>query len=95
MESIVQDFDTSSQLVSVDMSSIKSHYAAGVGLPSPAMGLSDTQICEVASKVGRDPSNRIFSLSEYNPAIEKYRTGALLQMIFSSFACGFAEGYAV
>lgn len=80
------------ELVSIDLSVVKSHFAAGVGLPSPAMGFTDTQIIEVANRVGRDPHNRIFALSEYNPAIEKYRTGTLAQLIFSSYLFGVAEG---
>ena len=55
------------------------------------MGFTDTQICEVARKVGLSASNRVFALTEYNPAIDKYRTGALLQLIFSSFVFGVAE----
>ena len=70
------------ELVSLDLSVVKSHFAAGVGVPSPAMGFVDNQIIEIANRVGKDPKNRIFALSEYNPAIEKYRTGTLVQLIF-------------
>ena len=75
---MVENLDMRRELVSVDLSSVKSQYAPGVGLPSPAMGFTDTQISEIAFKVGKDPCNRVFSVSEYNPAIEKYRTGTLL-----------------
>lgn len=33
------------QLVSIDFSCVKSHFAPGVGIPSPAMGFTDVQIC--------------------------------------------------
>ena len=66
-------------------------YAPGVGLPSPAMGFTETQVSEIAHKIGKNPSNKVFSISEYNPAIEKYKTGTLLQSIFSSYLFGVAE----
>ena len=91
MNEMVQNLDTGKELVSVDLSSVKSQYAPGVGLPSPATGFTDTQISDFAYKVGRDASNRVFSVSEFNPAIEKYQTGTLLQFIFSSFIFGVAE----
>ena len=78
MDQIVENMDTGRALVSIDLSSVKSHYAPGVGLPSPAMGFTDIHISDVANKAGKDPKNRVFSVSEYNPAIEKYRTGTLL-----------------
>lgn len=88
---MVDNLEASKELVSVDLSSVKGHFAPGVGLPSPAMGFTETQIGEIAHKVGKDSKNRVFSISEYNPAIEKYRTGTLLQYIFSSFVFGVAE----
>ena len=94
MDAMVDSILGDRQLVSVDLSSIKSNFAPGVGLPSPAMGFTQDQICDIASKVGQNATNRVFSLSEYNPAIEKYRTGALLQFIFSSFIFGVAKASA-
>ena len=91
VSSLINSTELGKELVSVDLSCVKSHFAPGVGLPSPAMGLTDTQICDIAHKAGQDQSTRIFSISEYNPAIEKYRTGALLQLIFSSFVFGVAK----
>ena len=91
MEELVENLDTARELVTVDLSCVKSQYAPGVGLPSPAMGFTESQINEIARKVGTDPTNRVFAVSEYNPAIEKYRTGTLLQYLFSSFLFGIAE----
>mmetsp|Transcript_10524 Transcript_10524/g.14195 ORF Transcript_10524/g.14195 Transcript_10524/m.14195 type:complete len:95 (-) Transcript_10524:57-341(-) len=91
MDSLVDGITLGRELVTIDLSAVKSHFAPGVGLPSPAMGFTETQIAEIASKVGQDAKNRVFAISEYNPAIEKYRTGALLQLIFSSFIFGIAE----
>ena len=88
---MVDNFEANKELVSLDLSAVKAHFAPGVGIPSPAMGFTDVQVSEIAYKIGLDTNNRVFSVSEYNPAIEKYRTGTLLQYIFSSFLFGIAE----
>ena len=41
-DQLVESVTPGKELVSVDLSVVKSHFAAGVGIPSPAMGLSDT-----------------------------------------------------
>ena len=54
MNALVESLDLAKELVTVDLSCVKSQFAPGVGLPSPAMGLSETQINEISHKVGKD-----------------------------------------
>ena len=66
----------SREVVCLDLSCVKSDFAEGVGVPCSAMGLTNTEVCDIAYEAGQ--STRIFSISEYNPAVEKFSTGSLL-----------------
>ena len=69
------------QVVALDLSSVKSHFAPGVGSPCPSMGFTDDEISEIAFIAGQSAHQRLFTISEYNPAIEKFTTGTLLHNI--------------
>ena len=62
---------------------MKSGFAEGVGVPCSAMGLTNDEIYDIASAAGL--GTRLFSISEYNPAVEKFSTGSLLVDILQSF----------
>ena len=55
----------------------------GVADPSPCIGLSDHDLKQICFKAGASPSVRCLSVSEYNPAIEKFKTGLLVVILFS------------
>jgi len=55
----------------------------GVADPSPCIGLSDEELAQICYKAGASPSVRCLSVSEYNPAVEKYKTGLLVVTMFS------------
>ena len=38
---MVDKFEANKELVSLDLSAVKAHFAPGVGIPSPAMGFTD------------------------------------------------------
>lgn len=59
-------------MLKFDLSTIKSEYFIGVSEPNPGQGLDDQEAEEIAWLFGREQKSRILTLSEYNPAIEKY-----------------------
>ena len=41
------------QVVALDLSCVKSHYAPGVGSPCPSMGFTDDEISQIAYIAGK------------------------------------------
>lgn len=70
----LDNFDT----INVDLSAVKTSYCCGVTYPSPATGLSEQEIKDIAYRAGLSSKISSFGISEYNPAIEKFRTGTLV-----------------
>jgi formiminoglutamase len=76
--------------VSFDLDAVKSSDAPGVSAPG-TVGLSAQDALEMCMCAGKNPKVRLFDLSEYNPAIEDYRTGRLVGTMFYYFALGIAS----
>lgn len=75
-------------MLKFDLSAIKSQFFIAASEPNPAQGLSDLEAEQIAWVFGKSQKSRIFTLSEYNPAIEKFQSGAILNNIFQSFFFG-------
>jgi formiminoglutamase len=73
--------------VSFDLDSVQGSDAPGVSCASPT-GLTAQEAIEIAFEAGRCAKVGLFDVSEYNPAVEEYRTGRLLAMMFYYFCMG-------
>ena len=70
----------------IDLSSIKSLYFPGCSIPSPAFGFDPDDMAEMLGILGRDRRLRVVTLTEFNPAIEKTRSGKLIaRQLLTSF----------
>ncbi|KJE88853.1 arginase [Capsaspora owczarzaki ATCC 30864] len=76
--------------VSFDLDAVRGADAPGVSCSS-CIGLSAQDALDICFVAGRHPNVRLFDLSEFNPAIEEYRTGRLVVMMFYHFALGLAQ----
>jgi len=63
-----------------------------VSEPSTAAGLERDEAIEIAYIVGLSQKCRLFCISEYNPAMEKFKTGTLVHDLFLFFLFGLAKG---
>lgn len=75
---------------SFDLDAIRGSDAPGVSCSS-ALGLSAHDALEMCRMAGQHPKVRLCDLSEYNPVIERYRTGKLVAQMFYYFALGLAR----
>lgn len=76
--------------VSFDVDSIGGSYCPGVSCPSVDGGLTGEEALEIAFSAGSFAKVSLVDMSEYNPAVEDYRTGRLLSNIFYYFCLGCA-----
>lgn len=76
--------------VSFDIDSITGADCPGVSAPG-ARGLSAEDALQICFTAGQHPRVKLFDLSEYNPAIESYRTGKLVATMFYYFCMGVAQ----
>ena len=74
--------------VSFDVDSISSAACPGVSCPSVDGGLTAEEALEIGFISGARAAVSIVDMSEYNPAVEDYRTGRLLSNIFYYFCMG-------
>lgn len=74
--------------ISFDVDSISSAYCPGVSCPSVDGGLTAEEAIEIAFLSGKCKNVSLMDISEYNPAVEDYRTGRLLSNIFYYFCLG-------
>ena len=74
--------------VSFDVDSINGSACPGVSCPSVDGGLTGDEALEIALISGNCSKVRLVDMSEYNPAVEDYRTGRLLSNIFYYFCMG-------
>jgi len=73
--------------VSFDLDAVCGRDAPGVSAPG-TIGLSSEEALEMCFIAGKHKNVKLFDLSEYNPAIEDYRTGRLVANMFYFFAMG-------
>jgi formiminoglutamase len=77
--------------VSFDVDSISSSFCPGVSCPSVDGGLTSEEALEIAYISGSTSNVSLVDMSEYNPAVEDYRTGRLLSNIFYYFVLGYSQ----
>lgn len=80
--------DNEKLFVSFDVDSISCAYCPGVSCPSVDGGLTSEEALEIAFLAGKCEKVIIFDLSEYNPAVEDFKSGRLLSNIFYYFCLG-------
>ena len=74
--------------VSIDLSVLKApQHLCGITYPSPAKGIQPAELLEIAYQAGSTGA-KVLSVSEYNPAIEKFRTGTFVAQLFTEFLHG-------
>lgn len=86
LSAVLESCDARPIVCQIDLSSIKSVYFPGCSIPSPAFGFDPDDMAEMLAILGRDPRVRVITLTEFNPAIEKGRSGKLIaKQLLSSF----------
>lgn len=73
--------------VSLDLSALKTSHCCGVTYPSPSEGFEIDEAHELAFKIGNSQVTQV-GVSEYNPAIEKFKTGTLMVQLLTQFLHG-------
>jgi len=73
--------------VSFDIDSITGADCPGVSCPG-ITGLTALEACRIAFVAGACPKVTLFDMSEFNPAVEDYRTGKVVSNIFYHFLLG-------
>jgi arginase family enzyme len=90
-QEILESFSESDAIfVSFDADSISCAVCPGVSCPSVDGGLTAEEALEIAFLAGKEERVKAFDLSEYNPAVEDFRTGRLLSNVFYYFCLGVA-----
>ena len=74
---VLNSYITNANLCSIDLSSLHSLEFPGVSLPSPACGFTVQEMEQMMNLIGTNKV-RIVTLSEYNPAIEKFHSGQVI-----------------
>ena len=67
--------------VCLDLSVVKAQYAPGVSEPSAVTGFTSDEVKAMVKQMG---GVQVVLVTEYNPAIEKFKTGGLITDIFST-----------
>ena len=75
--SVVTNYIDGVNFCSVDLSSLHSLEFPGASLPSPACGLKINEMEEIM-RLNGIKKVKVISLSEYNPAIEKFQSGEVI-----------------
>lgn len=76
--------------VSFDVDSIQSSDCPGVSAPG-TIGLTAQEALNICYLAGQSPRVKLVDLSEYNPAVEEYRTGRLLVLMLYYFLLGYVH----
>eukprot|EP00743_Colponemidia_sp_Colp-15_P004669 GILK01005031.1.p1 GENE.GILK01005031.1~~GILK01005031.1.p1 ORF type:complete len:336 (-),score=49.40 GILK01005031.1:256-1197(-) len=74
--------------VSFDIDSIQGSDCPGVSCPG-VTGITANDALQIAALAGAHPNVQLMDLSEFNPAVEDWRTGRLTAFIFYHFCLGY------
>ncbi|CAG9321547.1 unnamed protein product [Blepharisma stoltei] len=89
LEELLGEFDEKHRVfISFEVDAINSAFCPGVSCPSVDGGFTAEEAIEVGFVSGKNRKVTLMDMSEYNPAIEDYRTGRLLANIFYYFCLG-------
>lgn len=83
------DLVTEEKVVCMDLSVVKGVHVPGVSDPCPTQGFDEEEIEDLMVSLGEKASTgqlKAFSVTEYNPAIEKHTTGTF---ILTRILCAF------
>lgn len=89
LEQLLSEFDETHRIfISFEVDSINSAFCPGVSCPSVDGGFTAEEAIEIGFISGKNKKVALMDMSEYNPAIEDYRTGRLLANVFYYFCLG-------
>ena len=93
LQTLLADLSQTSDLIffSFDVDSIDSQFCPGVSAPSVVGGLSESEALEMCYLAGLFPKVSMVDFSEYNPAVDIFRTGRLLSNMFYQFCKGLSQ----
>lgn len=80
---MIQKQEQEKTAVCIDLSCINSNFVPGVSEPSSVFGLTDQQLIDTLQTLTDLNHDNLIIISEYNPAIEKFKTG---EFILTAFA---------
>lgn len=78
--------------VCIDLTAFKAEVAPGVSEPNPVSGFSENEMLEVVLDLIEQQRDTIVSITEFNPAIEKVRTGQTIMTLFETLINGWLRG---
>lgn len=89
-EKVLNSFGQRDVFISFDIDSIQSSDCPGVSCPA-TIGLSSQDALDICFAAGRHENTRMLDLSEFNPEIEKHRTGTLVCNMIYYFLMGLSK----
>eukprot|EP01016_Furgasonia_blochmanni_P044535 TRINITY_DN6191_c0_g1_i10.p1 TRINITY_DN6191_c0_g1~~TRINITY_DN6191_c0_g1_i10.p1 ORF type:complete len:223 (-),score=29.93 TRINITY_DN6191_c0_g1_i10:149-817(-) len=75
--------------IAFSLDAINSGYCPGVSNPSVSGGLTSEEAVEIMFQAGKCPQVTSVDITEYNPAVEDFRTGRLVSNMFYYFSMGY------
>jgi arginase family enzyme len=68
--------------VCIDLSSLKAEFAPGVSEPNPVSGFTLGEMTDILLDLVDQGRDRVFAITEFNPAIEKFKTcGTIINLV--------------
>ena len=83
MDFLIQKEANEKTAVCIDLSCINSNFVPGVSEPSSVFGLTDQQLNSTLKTLTDLDHDNLIIISEYNPAIEKFKTGEFMLNAFA------------
>jgi len=77
--------------VCIDLTCLRANFAPGVSEPNAVFGLTEDMLKEQISELINQERDHLVVISEYNPAIEKFKTGEMAVKIWLWFLEGWMQ----
>jgi arginase family enzyme len=78
--------------VCIDLTAFKAEVAPGVSEPNPVSGFLEHEMIEVLLDLVEQKRDTLVAITEFNPAIEKVRTGQTIVTLFETLINGWLRG---
>lgn len=77
--------------VCIDLTCFKAEYAPGVSDPNPVSGFSENEMQDILLDLIEQERDNLFAITEFNPAIEKFKTCEVIINIFDTLIQGWLK----
>ena len=89
---MAKDSKTDKSAALIDLTCMKASFAPGVSEPSTLLGFTADQMESIVSQLVKQEHDDLVVISEYNPAIEKVKTGNMILSMVRWFLLGWIQG---